>query len=258
LAKRDVNSHETTIFYMANRCDNIVYSEIGINLTQYNRLNFLLFIIKNIFKTQDEVCIPHMRNGNLIKFYIKYARSLSVVDDGMDTLRDRPRNINPNDFKKGSKYYTFKYDFDLPCWLNSFSVDKVCDIKNMSISSRPQAVLEKTDTIIVESPGVEGCDLLINGNKEEILLVKHTNKNKDTIKHACVRSISGINISLEKTIQEFQGRLIVGESMVAVFALMQVNPRYRISVYLTRDSVNNLTQLVKLIKSSNFADLIVV
>jgi hypothetical protein len=152
----------------------------------------------------------------------------------------------------------FKYDFDLPCWLNSFSVDKLCDIKNLAIVSRPQAMLKNVETIIVESPGVEKCEILSNENEDKILLIKHANKNKETINHPFAKSISGRSVSLEKTIQEFHGHLIVGESMTAVFALLQLNPRYRISVYLARDSVNNLTSLIKLVKSSDFADLFIV
>lgn len=257
LAQRDREIGNSVIFYMANRCDFLAYKDSGVSLIRYSRVNFLLFALKNIFSIPDEFCVPHMRGGRLIKLYAKLVRTLSAIDDGMDTLRDSPKNINLNDFKSGSNYYTFNYSFALPSWLNHFSIEKVCDIKCLSISSRPQALIHGVNSIIVESTGVENSTLLTQNIGEDVLLVKHSNKNKNTIKHICAKSVSGKNISLEKTIEVFQGNLIVGESMVAVFALMQANPRYCVIIYLNRENAFNLTSMVKLINSSKFAKLVI-
>jgi len=188
----------------------------------------------------DEMCIPHMKTGRLINAYAKYARSLSAIDDGMDTFREKPRNIDPENFTIGAKYYTFTYDFPLASWLNRFSIEKICDIRNLAISSRPQASLENIKNMVIESPGVVEIPQVLKDSLEITLLVKHSNRNKNTLSYPCITSVSGADIGLEKTIDNFQGNIFVGESMAMVYALLCGTKNLKINVMLSRNAYKNL------------------
>jgi len=62
-------------------------------------------------------------------------------------------------------------------------------------------------------------------------------------------------VALERSLKDFEGEIVVGESMVAVFALMHECPKYRLTICLARNGIQNLAPLVKLIQSRAFAHL---
>ena len=211
---------DSVIFCMPERCDLLAYQDYGVHLIPYTRLNFAKFLIDNLLTRPDEVCLPHMRIARLINIYAKYSRVLSAIDDGMDTFREMPKNISPELFPSAASYYTFIYDFPLSTWLSRFTTRKICDIRNLAISSRPQAPLLNITEIVIESPGIDDKHIQLSSEVSNVLIVKHSNRYKNSINIAGMVQVNGAEIGLEKTIDSFAGSLIVGESMVMIYALL--------------------------------------
>jgi hypothetical protein len=78
LARRDCDVVRTAIFFTPARCDSQSYQDSDVELVPYGRMSFLSFFLRNIFERPDEVCIPHMKMGGMIKLYAKYGRVLSL------------------------------------------------------------------------------------------------------------------------------------------------------------------------------------
>lgn len=250
LKKNDV------IFFDGSRCDILIYKKLGIHFITLTKWNFLKFIIANFFRRPDEVCLPHFFGRKLIRVYARYAKKLSAIDDGLDTFRDVPSNINIADFKQGSNYYTFNYDSSLALWLNNFNLMKVCAVESFAESIRCVADLNEYDGLVVESPGIEALDF--EGlNLKNIFVIKHSNPNKNILNDKKLPYVLGSEIALEKTIENYRGTLIVGESMVAVYALMLKSPQFKLIVTLKRKSMENLPSLVSIINRCRIARLLV-
>ncbi len=245
------------IFYDEARCDIGLYKKLGINFISFSRWSFLKFLLTSLFKKPDEVCVPHLRGGRLIRMYAVYAKKLSAIDDGLDSFRVTPKNIVPSDFKIESKYYTFEYDTPLASWLEDFNLIHVCGIEKIADSAKKTINLNKYGVVIVESPGVETIDISAL-NLQEVCLIKHSNPNKSIINQNDFPHFIGMdaNIALEKSIASYKGTLIVGESMTAVYALLMQSPKFKLIITLKNKSKENLLPLTALINRLDFAKLL--
>jgi hypothetical protein len=179
----------------------------------------------------------------------------SLIDDGLDTLRESPRNVDPELFSTGSIFYTFKYDISLGAWLNKFKVDKVSNFSTMTKVSRGAINFVGIQRLVIESPPLNRIKEAVALDSSGYMLVNQSNINKRIFKNFGGKSVNGAEIALERSLASFDGEVVVGESMVAVYALMLKRPKYRVTVYLARENVSNLISLIELIKSRDFAEL---
>lgn len=200
--------------------------------------------------------VPHFRGGRLIKLYAKYAKKFSAIDDGLDTFREHPRNIDVSDFKLGSNYYTFDDDDNLASWLSNFNVVKVCKLEEIAKSSKKTLDLNDFDVVLVESPGLGSIDLPIL-KSSKVLLIKHSNPNKSLNAFQGYQSIVGSEFALENSIKAYQGTLVIGESMTAVYALQLRLPTFKLLIAINEGSQKNLTSFIELVNKKDFAELIV-
>jgi len=255
--KQEGNQSKRVIFYDDSRCDINIFENDGVDFIKYTRWNFLKLLISSFLRRPDEVCVPHFRGGRLIRFYAKYAKKISVIDDGLDTFRELPRNIVVSDFKFGSNFYTFKYDTSVASWLNEFNLVKVCELNEIAKSSKKILDLNDFDAVLIESPGIEALQLS-ELKFSRVFIVKHSNPNKNiTTLKSCSSSV-GSDFALEKSIENFRGTLIVGESMTAVYALMLKSPSFKLAVAINQHNKKNLVSLINLINKKKFAELLVV
>ncbi len=258
LAKIYRSSANYTIFFMPNRCDSIAFRDCNFALIPYTRTNLLKFILMNLAFRPDEVCIPHMKIGRLINVYAKLARSISLIDDGMDTFREKPKNVNPARFKLRTKYYTFTYNFQLATWLNGFEIQKVCSIEKLCMTSHQRVPHDDIYWIIVESPGVGNLCLKRLFHSGNTLVVRHSSPHKNTINtyNQDFIIINGSDIGIENMLMDFTGDVFIGESMSMVFSLLCGNAKSNLHVYLKIDSFDNLKCLKPLFskkKPSSFS-----
>ena len=232
-----------------------VFANVNIDFIKYNRWNFFKSLINSFLMRPDELCVPHFRGGRLIKAYAKYAKKISAIDDGLDTFREFPKNIVVSDFKLGSNYYTFNYDIRLASWVNDFNLIKVCELSEIAKSSKKTLDLNNFDVVLVESPGIEAAELP-DLEPARVLVIKHSNPNKNIkIFQGCV-SIAGSDFALEGSIKNYKGTLIVGESMTAVYALMLQSPAFKLMIAVHKENKKNLTSLLELVSKKEFARLL--
>jgi hypothetical protein len=192
--------------------------------------------------------------GRLIRLYCYLGQKLSVIDDGLDTFREKPRNLNPALFKAGTNYYTFNYDFPLAGWLAKFEVIKVCPITHLETSSHPRIDLDYVEQLVIDSPGVQAIESTLPIT-DTTLLVKHANPNKSSFRGYIKNVRYGNEFALEKSISGFKGDLVIGESMTAVYALSQMAPSFKLIVCINENQLQNLRSLVTLIRNTSFAEL---
>lgn len=196
-----------------------------------------------------ELFAPHQKfYGFLVRLFGKAAK-VSILDDGLDTLREVSQNIAPDDFEPGSAFYALAYDVPLGAWLNAYQVHPVASVQLLANSEQPVMDLSAFKTLVVESPPLSKVSAALGLNDPSTLLVQHSNVNKRVLNdHACP-VVNGIDFPLEKSLSTFSGHLVVGESMVAVFAAEQAQPAYRVTVYLDQSRENLLRPLVFLLRN---------
>ncbi|MDP1659481.1 MAG: hypothetical protein Q8L73_09060 [Methylotenera sp.] len=244
----------TTVFFDRLRCDTNVFRKLEIDLIHFSKWNFIKFLFKSFFIRPNEVCVPHFKGGRLIRVYAKYAKRISAIDDGLDTFREIPKNIVVSDFKHGSNYYTFKYDFPLATWLQKFNIVRVCELGEIAKSCKEILELNDFEVVLIESPGIEIVSLA-DFEFAKLLLVKHSNPNKNRETHMCFPSVAGSDFALEKSLKNFRGTIVVGESMTAVYSLMLKSPAFKLVVAIQDDNKKNLVSLVQLLNIKKHAML---
>lgn len=249
-----LNAIDSVIFFDPVRCDIQPLLQLSAKFIPYSRLNLIIFFIGNWYKRPAEICVPHMLWGRLIRLYCRLGRKLSAIDDGLDTFRELPRNLNPALFKDGTSYYTFDYPFTTAAWLLKFEIAKVCPISNIASSSRSQVDLSLYDQLIIDSPGVQAIETKLPITNKT-LLVKHSNPNKSVFRQAVQSKICGNEFALEKSLHSFKGTLVTGESMATVYALSQKNPSFRVIVCIQKENRQNLKSLIAIIDKTSFAEL---
>lgn len=255
ISHRDETFAKTTIIYWPDRCDVTRLLADGICCIPYSRTACTKYLLTHLLFTRIEALLPHRKLGRFITWMSHLCASTALIDDGLDTLRQEPRNVDPNKFKHGALFYTFNYGIPLGKWLERFTLVRVSSISVLAESSRIQLDLKNIRCLIVESPPLNLVEERIDLGRDDCLLVRHSNVNKRAIKNWRGRSVNGADVALEQSLKDFEGEIVVGESMVAVFALMYEHPKYRVNIYLTRDGIQNLTPLVNLIQSRSFAHL---
>ena len=125
----------------------------------------------------------------------------------------------------------------------------------MADVSRKTLDLTQVQRLIIESPPLDRIKWETLSGYKNCMLVTHSNINKRVIKSFTGVSILGSNIALEKSLDNFSGEVIVGESMVLVYALMLRKPKFKVTVYLGEENINNFNPLIKIIRFCEFAEL---
>jgi hypothetical protein len=256
-----LSTHESefivnTVIYWPDRCDVSILKNDGILCIPYSKINYLQYLIRFCLKRNTEICIPHYKLGREIEWFIRLFPIVSLIDDGLDTFRNVPNNVDVKRFATHTKFYTFKYECMLGVWLEKFTITKIAKISTLRKIDRECIRLNDLHSLIIESPPLNRVinELQLLGDKA--MLVIHSNRNKRILERLKMQAVNGAHISLERSIESFSGNLIVGESMVAVYALMHDTPKYRLLIYISKEQVENLKPLISLIDSKIFSEYI--
>jgi hypothetical protein len=255
LTRRDGNVVDTTIIYWPDRCDITSLEKMGTICIPYSRWVCLTYFIRNFWCSNIEVVLPHRKLGRIMNWFSCVCSTTSLIDDGLDTLREDPRNVDPEHFAAGARFYTFKYEIPLGIWLNRFTLERVADIDMLADMPLASISVSQAQRLIIESPPLDRVRSEIGLDEDGSILVTHSNINKRTFRNFSGCSVNGRDIALERSLRDFSGEIVVGESMVAVFALMQDRPMYQIIICLAKENIKNLAPLVRLINSRKFAKL---
>lgn len=241
--------------YWPNRCSAPCASRRNLKLYPYSKLTciFLWFVYR--LQGAIEILVPHKRLGDFINLFARCCDCVSLVDDGLDTLRNQAKNIVAGSFPKGTRLYTFNYPMRLGKWLENFEIRHVADLEAISQVSRPLIDLTNVAQLIVESPPLNRVATQLGLEQEKTLLVTHSNPNKRSFQPSNLPTIQGASYAIESSLDGFMGEVIVGESMVAVFALWRNDATYKVTVWLDSQSADNLEPLVQLIRQRSYGVL---
>jgi hypothetical protein len=202
-----------------------------------------------------EVLVPHRKLGRFPNFFAALCSTVSLVDDGMDTFRETPRNVEPHTFPRGTQFYTFRYPIELAGWLARFDVRAVADLHSLAKSDRRPIDLTGVRRLVVESPPLNKISDQLHLDEPETQLVAHSNPSKRCLQASGRATVQGASIALEASLKNFSGEVVVGESMVAIFALSPSDAPYRVTIWLDRKNVPDLKSFIAFIEKRDFSTL---
>lgn len=201
----------------------------------------LCLFLASLISSRIEVVLPHPKGGRFVRWMARWARRVAWIDDGMDSFRAEPRNIETLLLRPGFTFYALAHSLPLAGWLSGADVRRRCGFDALTDDGRPTIDLASFDVLFVESPGVR-LDVAAWGGRSVAYLV-HPNVGKQgVVPESCVRLV-GRDINIERALAGFRGLLLVGESMLAIFAIQQADRQYRIELHLSRTQHANLSCL---------------
>lgn len=211
-----------------------------------NRASVLLALLAAMLRRPRTVAIPHHAGGRLIRWLAARATRVCLLDDGLDTLRDRPRNVDPAQLDRVAALLTFSDYRALGRWTERLPVQRVAALELLLADERPPLPTSAHDVLVVESPGVavERIEQALERPAARMLHVRHSNPDKAGALPADWPQVAATGASLEKTVIGFGGTVIVGETMVMALCVHQLRPPGpRLVVQLGAEQYRNLRPL---------------
>lgn len=169
------------------------------------------------------VFTPHHHLPSQLRALLPRAQGQAFIDDGLDTLRVQPRNIDVAALVGGTPYHTFSEYTALPAWLAGLAVRRGCSLALVArASTRPPLPLHSWQHVFFESPGLDPAALVqaLGLPPAQVLVVRHPVLAKQgRLPEGCA-SVPGEQANPEATMLAARGRhFYFGETMAAVFAL---------------------------------------
>jgi hypothetical protein len=213
----------------------------GVIELNYSSFFTLIILLFSIIPFGLEIVIPHTKGGKILKILAKYAYKLSYVDDGMDTFREVPKNIELSVLSKGTNYFTFDYGLPVANWLKEINQIKVISVSNLEDDYKPSVDLRLFSHVIIESPGISAFDFSLVDSS--YFIIKHPNPKKSIESLKFNSSQNGRNISVENSLKTFRGELILGETLILVYLLSINYDLSKTILCLNRSDYDNLNCL---------------
>ena len=175
--------------------------------------------------------VPHWHFSPSLLREVKRAASLAYLDDGLDTLRRRPVNIDVlGESARRARYLTFREYTELPDWLQAFDVRRVCSLRDLPFAGhKPPIDLTPYDHLFVESPGLDAGAVIaaLRIDARRVLCVRHPVPHKRGALPAECTTLEGRGHDLETTLLNARDKsLYFGSTMALVFALISGASRH--------------------------------
>lgn len=249
-ALRSSAADDPTILYASERIKVRKQYE-GLRHRPLTRTQLALACIRLAMSSRSVVYVPHHRTPRSVAWLLRRASSWALVDDGLDTLRERPKNIDVDALTQRPSLLTFTDYSQLAGWTRGVDVVRVCSLSKLAREHDDRLDLGAYRTIIIDSPGVDPSHLpaAVNRDPATLLVFVHGNPNKrGAVREDSTTAAAG-RYSLEKAISDFEGEVVCGESMATVYAL-HCACKCRLTIQLRRAQHDNLAALHGLIGSS--------
>ncbi len=175
--------------------------------------------------------LPHHRFNRRVLWCLDHVPRVDYLDDGLDTLRQRPSNFDLNLIKGRPKYHTFVEYLNVPTWLQDFELQRCMSIRGLAglDASLPRLPLDKVTHLFIESPGLEPSRWIeaLGLSLSDVLVVRHPVPSKRATLPPDCPFIEGAGHDLEATLLTCRGLTIYcGETLVLVFAAMTECARF--------------------------------
>jgi hypothetical protein len=169
--------------------------------------------------------LPHLHFSPRLLREAQRARHLGYLDDGLDTLRRRPQNIDLAALAAARPtYLTFTEYRELPAWLSAFDVQGVCSVQDLAHAGHRTPIdLSGFDCLFIESPGLDAGELIgaLGIDPARVLCVRHPVPHKRGTLPATCAAVEGRGHDLEATLLAARNvDLYFGSTMAAVFSLL--------------------------------------
>lgn len=217
------------------------YQELDVR--PFSRLAVTLCILRALIKRPAAAYVPHHRTGGLIQWLARMTRRTHLLDDGMDTLRSRPKNIDIHRLQHGAELLTFGDYQTLGQWTAPLKRVSVCQLAILQADDREALQVGTCSTAIVESPGVLARSGEVNPTGS-LLYIAHPSRVKQIAAPQGAVLVRSDTHSIERGLSQFRGTVVIGESMVLPFLLLCVDPgQLRFEVELTAAQHDNLQSI---------------
>lgn len=192
----------------------------------------------------EAVSLPHLRNaGRFLRLVVGRAHRLTLLDDGLDQYRSRPRAVDPLRFPAGTPYWLFSDNADLRApWSSRFDCRELGPLFPSPGEASPAAASPYA-TLILDAPGVERLQVEADRLPRPWLLALHpvVHKRSWTLP---LQPGDGFSAGPpEDLIRRFPGLIVAGESMTLLAALHLRPAGTRLLIALPADSDPNLRKL---------------
>lgn len=204
----------------------------NIKILKISKKYLYLFSLLSRLGFVQNILIPHQRQGRRVKFIMKHAKSTKYIDDGLDTLRDKPNNFF--NYDNSFDYYTFNEYEVIGKWLEGKNIYKIGTLKDLITLEEEKFSFHCSENsiLLVESPGLslDNIDYSLNKN---YYIFKHPVKSKQVIpRKGNIIEIDNTKYSLEKTLSEFSGKeVFFGETMsFFIYKLTMIKCDFNINI----------------------------
>ena len=164
-----------------------------------------------------EVILPHWKHSNFLIILHRIARKISYVEDGLDTYRINPKNIEASEVRLGAYYYFLDLGHQPEKWLDKLKLVPVPFIKHKLTSADSGNVkfLAEAKRICVESPGVQPQKL----DDKNTIIVTHPSAHKQEQFINAKRTPANVFFDLESVLAVCNQEIWCGETFTALIII---------------------------------------
>lgn len=232
--------------------DDIKINTQNVKYIKINRLVLIFFALLSMIGKIETLLIPHHilgRIGNIIRFF---AKEVHYIDDGMDTLRDRPKNFDLSKYDENSIYYTFKEYKYFGKWLEHRKIEQVATIKDL-VEDKPAYQIDD-GFLVVESPGLS-IESIEQKNKK-MYLFQHPSPLKQIKWERDFELIDSKKYSVENTILNMtKGEIYIGETMSLIISIY-CGLSNDVKIVCQLNSLSNLSNVKKLVSEHKNLEIV--
>ncbi|MGJ0507106.1 MAG: hypothetical protein ACR652_08205 [Methylocystis sp.] len=199
------------------------------------------------WKCVGTVYLPHHINPPMVQAAAAAARAVHYLDDGLDTLRNAPKNFDLENYAPESVLHTF-YEYErLGDWLNGRTVRRVASFREFPDFEllRRNVISVRGATVVIESAGLSQVDLGRLG--PTAIIFGHPNPQKNHPDRAPLVLTEKFNVE-RSLFAEPARRVYVGESISLIY-LLHFNPFPQTEICVYLDDPGNLTSIAALMAS---------
>lgn len=189
-------------------------------------LSFLLLAPALLLGVVAELRLAHRREAGVgLRWLIARARRLTLLDDGLDQYRDRPRALDPQAFPAGLEYWLFS---DAPSgrapWCDRFRCRELGPLYPPPARREPPSgpagpAPGGQGTLIIDSPGVERLESEVDALPRPLCLIRHPVRAKRSWRRPPQPGELELAGPPEALLPGWAGTVVVGESLMLLAAL---------------------------------------
>jgi len=208
----------------------------NIYILSHSKLLYLaLIFLSSIVKLN--IYVPHSKNGKILRMLLNTASLISIIDDGLDSYRSKPRNLCLDKLCQDITLYLFDLGIPYAMWTQGFLVHKL-NKKYLHLGN-PQLLCPCTMPVFIESPALGVPDYL----PSSAIVFRHPNRRKRLHWPKAYTLIESTDSAIETEIKCFNSStpIYIGESFT-LFYLASYDHNYKVYATITAEFLADVYQ----------------